>query len=101
MVFIVTGVGRMFSVIPLFLNIGSGLALLSLSTITTGKPFDSSQSLHMWLCSYKYELTPPPDHEKNKNKNNTDYILIYLLKKKTFYRDIKFKNVEDDGLNDR
>eukprot|EP01102_Stenamoeba_stenopodia_P008018 TRINITY_DN2272_c0_g1_i1.p1 TRINITY_DN2272_c0_g1~~TRINITY_DN2272_c0_g1_i1.p1 ORF type:complete len:405 (+),score=99.99 TRINITY_DN2272_c0_g1_i1:230-1444(+) len=61
MVFIVTGVGRKFSVIPLFLNIGSGLALLSLATLTT------------------------------------DYVLIYLLKKKTFYRDIKFKNVDDDG----
>lgn len=59
LIFVLSGVGRKFSVIPLFLNLGSGLALLSLSTLTV------------------------------------DFILIYILKHKTYYRDVKIKNVED------
>ncbi|XP_032239188.2 P2X purinoceptor 4 isoform X2 [Nematostella vectensis] len=59
--FVVTvyGKGGKFSVIPLFLNIGSGLALLGIATV---------------LC---------------------DVFVLYVLRKKYFYREKKYLNVDD------
>jgi len=66
LLFVVSGVGGYFSFIPLFVNIGSGLGLLSLATLITDK-------LMIWLCpgkdfykKHKYDDVPPPDTDEER-----------------------------------